>query len=55
MSLGTERDILLSQTSDLSESQTGLNSGQDDRVIASTDPRVLVRCAQKGFDFDRVR
>jgi hypothetical protein len=39
------------QTSYLGEAQASLDSGQKHRVIASADPRFLVRCAQEGFDF----
>ena len=51
VSTNTERDMLLSQTSYLGEAQASLDSGQKHRVIASADPRFLVRCAQEGFDF----
>jgi hypothetical protein len=37
--------MLLSQTSYLGEAQASLDSGQKHRVIASADPRFLVRCA----------
>ena len=51
VSANTKEDILLSQTSYLGESQASLDSGQKDRVIASTNPGFLVRRAQEGFDF----
>jgi hypothetical protein len=51
VSANTEEDILLSQTSYLGEPQASLDSGQKDRVIASTNPGFLVHRAQKGFDF----
>jgi hypothetical protein len=43
VSTNPEKDILLSQTGDLGEPQASLDSNQKDRVIASANPRSLVR------------
>jgi hypothetical protein len=51
VSANTKEDILLSQISYLGEPQASLDSGQNDRVIASANPRFLVHRAQEGFDF----
>ena len=45
-----EADVLLSNRSDLGEPQTGLNGGQQKRMIAAPQPRIAVWSCQQRID-----
>ena len=48
---GTQRNIFMPQASHFRQSQTGLNSGKQESVIATSQPSFLIRRRQQRIDF----